>query len=106
MVGFLLEAEDVLFGVGVGFQGFVPIEVVGCEVGDDGDVWATLDLFEVVELEATEFEDDEVLGLYLLDELEEVFFTDVSAQPDVVFGGEGACVWCGWLGDPRDESRG
>ena len=37
-VGGFLEAEDILFGGGVGFHGAVAVEVVGEDVGDDGDV--------------------------------------------------------------------
>jgi len=60
-VGGGLVDEDILFGLDVGVHGGVPVEVVGGDVGDDGDVWAAFDGGEVVELEAAEFEDDEVV---------------------------------------------
>ena len=56
-----LPTEYRLLGMAVGVESAVPIEVIGGEIGDDGDVGGGLLAVEVFELEAAEFEHDPVV---------------------------------------------
>ncbi len=67
------------------------VEVVGEDVGDEGDVWGPADLRGVFEHEAGEFEDDDV-GRADLWQIEEEGAADVAAEEDAGF------VWSGQEG--------
>ena len=80
-VGRLLEMENVLLRGGVGGHRVVTVEMVGKNIGDDGNVRGPLDLRGFFEHEAGEFEDDPV-GVADGGQIEEEGFADVAAEKD------------------------
>ena len=97
-----LEAEDILLGRAVGFEGTVAVEVVGGEVCQEADFGGLSDGGKLLELEAGEFEDDQMLRLNFIEAGEEGPVADVAAEPDVgvvdAFGSEPAFEQVGGQG--------
>ena len=78
-----LPAQNILFCRAVGVHRSVTIEVIRSEIRDDGDVRIGLELGQVVELKAAQFDDHPIGRVNFIDDRQETL-ADVSPQPGLV----------------------
>ena len=79
MTGRTLPTEDGLFRAAIVFYRAVPVEMIGCEVGDDGKIWAAKHLIECRQLEARKFENDPIGRFNLIQRIQQAA-ADVASQ--------------------------